>query len=208
MSRVFELDHVIVKHYLSILRNRHTDTARFRDALDKLGFFLAVEMTRGLATQSIAIETPLMPTSGEEIGEQVALVPVLRAGLALVDPFLKLLPAASVLHLGMYRDEETAKPVAYYNKLESTPDVDSAMIVDPMLATGGSAIAAVAALKAVGIEKITLGCVIAAPEGIKNLHQEYRDVTVTACSIDDALNDINYIVPGLGDAGDRYFGTV
>ena len=208
MSRVFELDHVIVKHYLGILRNRDTDTAQFREALDNLGLFLAIEMTKGLATHPIAVETPLMTTRSEEIRERIAIVPVLRAGLALVDPFRKLLPDLSVLHLGMYRDEETAKPVAYYNKLESAPVVDSAIIVDPMLATGGSAISAVAALKSVGIERISVGCVIAAPEGIKTLNQKYDDVTVTACSIDDGLNDMNYIVPGLGDAGDRYFGTV
>ena len=139
MSRVFELDHVIVKHYLGILRNRDTDTAQFREALGNLGLFLAIEMTKGLATHPIAVETPLMTTRSEEIRERIAIVPVLRAGLALVDPFRKLLPDVSVLHLGMYRDEETAKPVAYYNKLESAPVVDSAIIVDPMLATGGSA---------------------------------------------------------------------
>ena len=208
MNRVFELNHVIVKHYLAILRDQNSGTALFRNALDKLGVFLAMEMTAGLAVQQVAIQTPLVKTESMMIKEKVAVVPILRAGLALVRGFSDFIPDVSVFHLGMYRDEATSLPVSYYNKLEEWPEVDSAIVVDPMLATGGSAVAAVSALKRRGIDKISFGCVIAAPEGIEKLQQEYPDISVTACSIDDGLNEINYIVPGLGDAGDRYFGTV
>ncbi|MBA61020.1 MAG: uracil phosphoribosyltransferase [Planctomycetaceae bacterium] len=208
MSNVFEINHVIVKHYLSILRDVNTDISCFRQALDKLGLFLAMDLTGGLVTETVPIDTPLMPTEGAVISEQVAVVPILRAGLALVQPFRELLPEVHIFHLGMYRDEQTATPVPYYNKLQESPSVDSAIVVDPMLATGGSAIAAISALRKRGIEKISFGCVIAAPEGIVNLQEAFPDVPVTACSIDDGLNDINYILPGLGDAGDRYFGTV
>lgn len=208
MGSVFELNHVIVKHYLSILRDVDTDTMRFRDALDKLGLFLAMDLTGGLESAAISIETPLTKTEGAVIKQQIAIVPILRAGLALVKPFCDLLPGARVFHLGMYRDEETAMPVSYYNKLKDLPMVDSAIVLDPMLATGGSAVAAIAALRDHGIRKIAFGCVIAAPEGIMNLQEQFPEVSVTACSIDEGLNDDHYIVPGLGDAGDRYFGTV
>lgn len=208
MNRVFELNHVIVKHYLTILRDHNSGTALFRNALDKLGVFLAMEMTAGLAVQPVTIQTPLVKTESLMIKEKVAVVPILRAGLALVRGFSDFIPDVSIFHLGMYRDEATSLPVSYYNKLEEWPEVDSAIVVDPMLATGGSAIAAVSALKSRGIDKISFGCVIAAPEGIEKLQQKYPEISVTACSIDDGLNEINYIVPGLGDAGDRYFGTV
>lgn len=208
MNRVFELNHVIVKHYLSILRDKNSGTALFRDSLDKLGLFLAMELTAGLTVKPVSIQTPLVQTESTMINEKVAVVPILRAGLALVQAFCELIPEVAVFHLGMYRDEATSLPVSYYNKLEEWPEVESAIVVDPMLATGGSAIAAISALKARGIEKISFGCIIAAPEGISNLQQMYPDVSVTACSIDDGLNEINYIIPGLGDAGDRYFGTV
>lgn len=167
-----------------------------------------MEMTAGLAVQPVAIQTPLVKTESLMIKEKVAVVPILRAGLALVRGFSDFIPDVSIFHLGMYRDEATSLPVSYYNKLEEWPEVDSAIVVDPMLATGGSAIAAVSALKSRGIDKISFGCVIAAPEGIEKLQQKYPEISVTACSIDDGLNEINYIVPGLGDAGDRYFGTV
>ena len=208
MNSVFELNHVIVKHYLAILRDQKSGTALFRNALDKLGVFLAMEMTAGLTVQPVTIQTPLVKTESMMIKEKVAVVPILRAGLALVRGFSDFIPEVSIFHLGMYRDEATSLRVSYYNKLEEWPEVDSAIVVDPMLATGGSAVAAVSALKRRGIDKISFGCVIAAPEGIEKLQQEYPDISVTACSIDDGLNEINYIVPGLGDAGDRYFGTV
>ena len=170
--------------------------------------FLAIELTRGLGAEDISVETPLALTSGKRITGKLAVVPILRAGLALVQPFRELLPEVVILHLGMYRDEQSATPVSYYNKLEMAPDIESAIVVDPMLATGGSAIAAIKALQANGIEKISLGCVIAAPEGVARLQQEFPEVAITTCSIDERLDENHYILPGLGDAGDRYFGTV
>ena len=176
--------------------------------MDRLSTLLAIEMTREIRLEESPLQTPLAMTAGFTIKDRIGVVPILRAGLALVGAFLGLIPGSTVLHLGMYRDEETAQPVAYYNKLEDAPEVDVAFIVDPMLATGGSAIAAIDALVKKGVNKIVFGCVIAAPEGISAIREQFPNVRIFACSIDEGLNDSNYIVPGLGDAGDRYFGTV
>lgn len=176
--------------------------------MDRLSMLLAIEMTREIRIEESPLQTPLAITAGFAIKDRIGVVPILRAGLALVGAFRGLIPGSMVLHLGMYRDEETAKPVAYYNKLEDAPEVDVAFIVDPMLATGGSAIAAIDALVKKGVNKIVFGCVIAAPEGISAIREQFPNVSIYACSIDEGLNDSNYIVPGLGDAGDRYFGTV
>lgn len=191
-----------------MLRDVGSDTQRFQGAMDRLSMLLAIEMTREIRLEESPLQTPLAITAGFTIKDRIGVVPILRAGLALVGAFRGLIPGSTVLHLGMYRDEETARPVAYYNKLEDAPEVDVAFIVDPMLATGGSAIAAIDALVKKGVSKIVFGCVIAAPEGISAIREQFPNVSIFACSIDEGLNDSNYIVPGLGDAGDRYFGTV
>jgi uracil phosphoribosyltransferase len=208
LGGVVELNHVIVKHYVTVLRSKETSTPEFQHALEMLGSFLAKEMTCELALRESPVETPITSATGFQISEKVGIVPILRAGLALVRPFRELIPNACVLHLGMYRNEETAQPVAYYNKLAESPEVETAFLVDPMLATGGSAVAAINELRRAGVDQIVFGCVIAAPEGIAVVRQKFPEVKIVACSIDEGLNDINYIVPGLGDAGDRYFGTV
>ena len=191
-----------------MLRDVGSDTQSFQGAMDRLSTLLAIEMTREIRLEESPLQTPLAMTAGFTIKDRIGVVPILRAGLALVGAFLGLIPGSTVLHLGMYRDEETAQPVAYYNNLEDAPEVDVAFIVDPMLATGGSAIAAIDALVKKGVNKIVFGCVIAAPEGISAIREQFPNVRIFACSIDEGLNDSNYIVPGLGDAGDRYFGTV
>ena len=191
-----------------MLRDVGSDTQSFQGAMDRLSTFLAIEMTREIRLEESPVQTPLATTAGFTIKDRIGVVPILRAGLGLVGAFRALIPGLTVLHLGMYRDEETAQPVDYYNKLEDAPEVDVAFIVDPMLATGGSAVAAIDALVKKGVNRIVFGCVIAAPEGISAIREQFPKVKIFACSIDEGLNDKNYIVPGLGDAGDRYFGTV
>jgi uracil phosphoribosyltransferase len=164
-------------------------------------------MTKNIAGEAKVIETPLEATEGFRMHTSVAIVPILRAGLALVDPFVDLLPKSVVIHLGMYRNEETAKPIWYYNKLDEQAPVARAIILDPMLATGGSVVVAVEALRNFGIDQVEVGCVIAAPEGIHAVQEFDGDVDLTICKIDDRLDENCFIRPGLGDAGDRYFGT-
>jgi uracil phosphoribosyltransferase len=207
MGNVVELQHAIVDHYLTIARDRLSTQREFRTSLNHLGQILAVDMTRKFSGDATGVDTPLEATDGFRLHTSIALVPILRAGLALVDPFVELLPASVVMHLGMYRNEETAKPVWYYNKLDEQVPVDRALILDPMLATGGSVVAAVEALRRFGVSQIEVGCVIAAPEGIQAVQEFDVDVDLTICKIDDRLDDHCYIRPGLGDAGDRYFGT-
>jgi len=207
MGNVVELDHAIVDHYLTIARDRGSTQQEFRTSVDQLGRILAVEMTRKFPGDAKGVDTPLETTQGFQLHPSIALVPILRAGLALVDPFVEMLPASVVMHLGMYRNENTADPVWYYNNLDEQVPVERALILDPMLATGGSVIAALEALRTFGVAQVEVGCVIAAPEGIQAVQEFDADVDLTICKIDDRLDDNCYIRPGLGDAGDRYFGT-
>ncbi|MBT4693235.1 MAG: uracil phosphoribosyltransferase [Planctomycetaceae bacterium] len=207
MGNVFELQHALVDHYLSIARDRQSTQEEFAASFNYLGQILAVEMTREFSGDVKVVQTPLEATQGFCLHTSIALVPILRAGLALVDAFVELLPTSVVLHLGMYRNEETAEPVWYYNKLDEHTPVDLALILDPMLATGGSVVAAIGALRKFGVPKVEVGCVIAAPEGVQTVQDFDSDVRLTICRIDERLDDDCYIRPGLGDAGDRYFGT-
>ena len=208
MGNVVELQHALVDHYLTIARDRCSAQAEFCRSFDYLGQILAVEMTRNFTGDAKDIETPLEATKGFGLHSSIAVVPILRAGLALVDPFVQLLPTSVVMHLGMYRNEKTAKPIWYYNNLDEQLPVDRALILDPMLATGGSVVAAIEALRTFGVTQIEVGCVIASPEGIQAVQKFDVDVDLTVCKIDDRLDVNCYIRPGLGDAGDRYFGTV
>ena len=207
MGNVVELHHAIVDHYLTIARDRDSTQQEFRKSFDHLGQILAVEMTRTFPGDAEEVDTPLEATQGFRLHASIALVPILRAGLALVDPFVELLPTSVVMHLGMYRNEGTAEPVWYYNKLDEQLPVERALILDPMLATGGSVMAAVEALRTKGVSQVEVGCVVAAPEGIQAVQEFDADVDLTICKIDDRLDDNCFIRPGLGDAGDRYFGT-
>jgi uracil phosphoribosyltransferase len=207
MGNVVELHHALVDHYLTIARDRTSPQQEFRSSLDRLGNILAVEMTRNISGDVIQVDTPLQSTEGFQLQTRIALVPILRAGLALVDAFVELLPISVVMHLGMYRNEKTAEPVWYYNKLNEQQTVDRALILDPMLATGGSVIASIEALRAFGVAQIEVGCIIASPAGIEAVQGFDTEVDLTICKIDEGLDDNCYIRPGLGDAGDRYFGT-
>jgi uracil phosphoribosyltransferase len=199
--------HPLVAHKLSILRDIGTDTKKFRELVRELTWLLGYEAMADLATRPREIETPLEPMGGAEVDPRVGLVPVLRAGLGMVDAMLELIPTAQVWHIGLYRDERTLKPVEYYNKLPDAATVQVCLILDPMLATGGSSAATVDILKAWGAAKIKQVSLIAAPEGVATLSGQHPDVDVHVAAVDRALNERGYIVPGLGDAGDRQFGT-
>ena len=202
------LDHTLVQHKLSYLRDRKTSGSQFRQLVEELGTLLAVEATRILPTEPVAIETPLERTQARRLPPlDPVLVPVLRAGLGLVAPFLKLLPTAKVGHLGLYRDHDTLVPVPYYRNFPPILEERYVFVLDPMLATGGSASEAVRQLKAAGARTITLASVIAAPEGIEKVLSDHPDLRVVVAAVDRCLNDHGYILPGLGDAGDRIFGT-
>lgn len=203
----YVLDHPLARQHLSGLRSVETSPAEFRGHLRSLVTLLAFEATRDLATRDIEIETPLCPTTGHTLSQSVALVPILRAGLGMVDPLLELVPEARVWHLGIYRDEATAEPVEYYSKLPDRDPPDVAMVLDPMLATGGSALAALAKLRDWGVPLVKLLSIIAAQPGVDRVLSAFPDVRIHTCAIDPELNDRQFIVPGLGDAGDRMFGT-
>lgn len=207
MENVFESSHPLVKHKLTRLRDIATKPKKFRELVRELGALLAYEATLDLATAPVEVTTPMGSTTGEDLRDKIGLVPILRAGLGMVEGVWQLMPSAEVWHIGLYRDEQTLKPVAYYNKLPIAPTVAVCLILDPMLATGGSAVAAVDILKNWGVEKVKFVGLIGAPEGIKRLHEAHPDVPIHLAAIDDHLNEIGYIVPGLGDAGDRQFGT-
>lgn len=207
MENVFESSHPLVKHKLTRLRDVATKPKKFRELVRELGALLAYEATLDLATAPVEVTTPMGATNGEDLRDKIGLVPILRAGLGMVEGVWQLMPSAEVWHIGLYRDEQTLKPVAYYNKLPIAPTVAVCLILDPMLATGGSAVATVDILKNWGVEKIKFIGLIGAPEGIKRLHEAHPDVPIHLAAIDNRLNDIGYIVPGLGDAGDRQFGT-
>ncbi len=207
-ARVTIVDHPLVQHKLSILRSKDTSSMQFRQLVKELALFEGYEATRDLPLEDITVETPLMETTCRTIaGRKLAIVPILRAGLGMVEGMQELMPAARVGHLGMYRDENTHEPVEYYAKLPADIDQREAIVVDPMLATGGSAIAALGYLRRQGVERIKLVVLVAAPEGLHAVLEADSDVHVFTCAVDDGLNEHAYILPGLGDAGDRIFGT-
>lgn len=208
MSNLHVLEHPLLQHKLSILRDKHTGVKEFREIATEMAGLMCYEATRGLSVEEVEIETPVAKATTRRIaGKKLAIVPILRAGLGMVDGILQLIPSAKVGHLGLYRDPETLEPVEYYCKMPRDISERQVMILDPMLATGGSAVAAVQILKGHGCKHITLMCILAAPEGIAALHQAHPDVNIYTAAVDEKLNDHGYIVPGLGDAGDRIFGT-
>jgi len=207
MSNVFASRHPLVAHKLSRLRDKHTDPKKFRELVREISALLAYEATADLSTVVRSIETPLSSLEGLDLREKIGLVPILRAGLGMVDGFWELMPSAEVWHIGLYRDEKTLKPVQYYNKLPVEPTVSVCIILDPMLATGGSAVATTDIVKNWGVKKIKFVGLIGAPEGINALQEKHPDVSIYLAAIDDRLNKNGYILPGLGDAGDRQFGT-
>jgi uracil phosphoribosyltransferase len=207
MPHVQVSQHPLVQHKLTLLRRTITEPKKFRELVRELAQFLLYEATLDLPLKPVQIDTPLAPLTGQQIGVQLGLVPILRAGLGMVDPILDLIPNAHVWHLGLYRDHATLEPVTYYNKLPPAAQVDLCLVLDPMLATGGSAIAAVDILKQWGAEKIKFLGLIAAPEGVAALSAAHPDVPIHLAAVDERLNELGYIVPGLGDAGDRQFGT-
>jgi len=207
-SRVTEVTHPLVRHKLSYLRDRNTPTVHFRKLVNELTTLLTYEATKDFPTETVEIETPLERMGAQRIsGKKVAVCPVLRAGLGMLDGVLSLVSGARVGFIGLYRNEETLQPVEYYVKLPADMETRDAIVLDPMLATGNSSAAAVAAVKSAGAQSVTLVCIVAAPEGIAHLHDEHPDVHVVCAAIDRGLNEKGYIVPGLGDAGDRLYGT-
>jgi uracil phosphoribosyltransferase len=201
------IDHPLVQHKLSIMRNKETSTLKFRELLKEIAMFMGYEITRDFPLEYEEIETPLMKMNAPKIsGKKVVIAPILRAGLGMVDGLLSLIPSARVGHIGMYRDEETCQPVFYYYKMPAGKD-RLVIVTDPMLATGGSACDAINRLKADGYTNIRLMCLVAAPKGVEVVTQAHPDVDIYLAALDEALNERNYILPGLGDAGDRIFGT-
>jgi uracil phosphoribosyltransferase len=207
MGNVFASPHPLVAHKLSRIRDRSTDPKKFRELVREIAALLIYEATLDLQTTPRELETPLSKTTGAELKEKIGLVPILRAGLGMVEGVWELMPSAEVWHIGLYRDEKTLQPVQYYNKLPVEPTVSVCLILDPMLATGGSAVATTTILKQWGVKKIKFVGLIGAPEGIAAMNSAHPDVAIHLAAIDDNLNEHGYIVPGLGDAGDRQFGT-
>lgn len=207
MSNVHESSHPLVAHKLSRLRDKNTNPKKFRELVREISALMAYEATADLQTVPRELETPLAKMTGQELQEKIGLVPILRAGLGMVEGVWELMPSAEVWHIGLYRDEKTLKPVEYYNKLPVEPTVSVCLILDPMLATGGSATATAEVLKRWGVKKIKFVGLIGAPEGIRLMQEKHPDIPIHLAAIDDHLNEHAYIVPGLGDAGDRQFGT-
>ena len=201
------VDHVLLRRLVSILRDRDTPHGGFRQTLDEAAMILAYEATRGLRSDDLEVQTPLEPAAGVRLADQVVVVAILRAGLGMVDGFLRLVPEARVGHLGMYRDEEALRPVGYYENVPPGVEDAEVFVVDPMLATGGSATQAIARLKRAGARRLTFVCLVAAPEGVKALRDAHPEVPIYTAALDRELDVNGYIRPGLGDAGDRIFGT-
>ena len=208
MSKLFVMDHPLIKHKITMLRSKDTVVKDFRELAYEISLLMGYEATKDLTTKEIDVETPLVKTKGLAIEKQVAIVPILRAGLGMVDAFTSLIPAAKVGHIGLYRDHETLQPVEYYCKLPTDIEKRQVLVTDPMLATGGSAVAAIQFIKDRGAKRIKLICLIGAPEGVKAVQDAHPDVDRYVGALDDRLNEHGYIVPGLGDAGDRLFGTL
>ena len=208
MSKVLVMDHPLIQHKVSLMRDKETGTKEFRDLLNEISMLMAYEVTRDLPLREVEIETPICRAQTKVIaGKKLAIVPILRAGLGMVDGIMSLVPSAKVGHIGLYRDPNTLEPVEYYCKLPEDCEEREILLVDPMLATGGSASAAIRFLKRRGCKHIKLVCLIAAPEGTSRIQADHPDVNIYVAAMDEKLNDHGYIVPGLGDAGDRLFGT-
>ncbi|MCK0470040.1 uracil phosphoribosyltransferase [Halalkalibacter sp. APA_J-10(15)] len=208
MSKVFVFDHPLIQHKLTYIRDKSTGTKEFRELVDEVSGLMAFEITRHLPTQEVTIETPVGKATSKTIaGKKLGLVPILRAGLGMVDGILRMIPAAKVGHVGLYRDPETLKPVEYYVKLPNDVNERELIVIDPMLATGGSAIDAITSIKKRGATSIKLMCLVAAPEGVAAVQMAHPDIDIYLAAMDEKLNEKGYIVPGLGDAGDRLFGT-
>ena len=208
MSKVMIMDHPLIQHKIGIIRRQETGSKDFRQLISKIAMLMCYEATRDLKLTDVEIETPISKMTAKELaGKKLAVVPILRAGLGMVDGMLSMIPAAKVGHIGLYRNEETLEPVEYYCKLPKDCAEREVFVVDPMLATGGSATAAITMLKNKGVKKIRFMCIVAAPQGIERMQKEHPDVDLYVGALDDHLNENGYIVPGLGDAGDRIFGT-
>ncbi len=208
MGSLYVFDHPLIQHKLTYIRDKSTGTKEFRELVDEVAMLMAYEITRDLPLHEVEVDTPVTRCKAKMIaGKKLGLVPILRAGIGMVDGVLKLIPAAKVGHVGLYRDPETLEPVEYYVKLPSDIEERELIVIDPMLATGGSAVAAITALKNRGARNMKLMCLIAAPEGIQKVQEVHPDVDIFVAAVDEMLNDHGYIVPGLGDAGDRLFGT-
>jgi uracil phosphoribosyltransferase len=207
MDNLFVSNHPLIKHKLTKLRDKNTDPKKFRELIREIAGLLAYEVTNDLLISPVEVETPMAVAKGFKLQEKIGLIPILRSGLGMVEGVWELMPSAEVWHIGLYRDEKTLKPVEYYNKLPISPSVGLCLILDPMLATGGSATATIEILKRWGVKRIIFMGIIGAPEGINLVHKEHPDVPIHLAAVDDHLNDIGYIIPGLGDAGDRQFGT-
>jgi len=207
MSNVHISTHPLVAHKISKLRSVDTEPRKFRELVREISALLTYEATKDFKLRPVTVETPLTEMTGQVLDDSIGLIPVLRAGLGMVEGVWELMPSAEVWHIGLYRDERTLKPVEYYNKLPLDPTVSVCMILDPMLATGGSASATVTLLKKWGAKRISYLGLLAAPEGVARLHADHPDVPIYLAALDDHLNENGYIVPGLGDAGDRQFGT-
>ena len=208
MSKVMIMDHPLIQHKIGIIRRQETGSKDFRQLISEIAMLMCYEATRDLKLTDVEIETPISKMTAKELaGKKLAVVPILRAGLGMVDGMLSIIPAAKVGHIGLYRNEETLEPVEYYCKLPKDCAEREVFVVDPMLATGGSATAAITMLKNKGVKKIRFMCIVAAPQGIERMQKEHPDVDLYVGALDDHLNENGYIVPGLGDAGDRIFGT-
>lgn len=207
MENVLISQHPLVAHKLTKLRDKNTEPKKFRELIREIAGLLAFEVTEDLIIAPWQVETPLAITEGYKLQEKIGLIPILRSGLGMVEGFWELMPSAEVWHIGLYRDEKTLQPVQYYNKLPVAPSVAVCLILDPMLATGGSATATIDILKKWGVKRIKFVGIIGAPEGIREVHKHHPNVPIHLAAVDSHLNEIGYIVPGLGDAGDRQFGT-
>lgn len=208
MSNVIVLDHPLIQHKLTLIRDKNTGTKEFRELVDEVAMLMGFEITRNLPVTEVTVETPVTTATTKVLsGKKIGLIPILRAGIGMVDGMLKLLPAARVGHVGLYRDPETLQPVEYYIKLPADIAERELIVMDPMLATGGSANDAIESLKKRGGKKIRLMCLVAAPEGVEMIQKNHPDVDIYLAALDEKLDDKGYIVPGLGDAGDRLFGT-
>lgn len=208
MGKFQVIDHPLIQHKVSIIRDKNCGTKVFREVVDEIAMLMAYEISRDMPVEDVVIETPITKTTQKTLaGKKVAIIPILRAGLGMVDGILQLIPAAKVGHVGVYRDEKTLEPHEYFVKLPEDIDSRQLLVVDPMLATGGSAIMAIDLLKKRGASNIKFVCLVAAPEGVKVLQEAHPDVDIYTAALDDHLNDHGYIVPGSGDAGDRLFGT-
>ncbi|MBS4200699.1 uracil phosphoribosyltransferase [Bacillus sp. FJAT-49732] len=208
MAKVYVFDHPLIQHKITYIRDKNTGTKEFRELVDEVATLMMFEITRDMQLQEVEVETPVARAKSKILaGKKLGIVPILRAGIGMVDGILNLLPAAKVGHIGLYRDPETLKPVEYYVKLPSDVEERDFILVDPMLATGGSAVAAIDSLKKRGAKNIKFMCLIAAPEGVEEMQKAHPDVDIYIAGLDEKLNDHGYIVPGLGDAGDRLFGT-